>query len=119
MRNTRLLIVAVVVVAFLAVGGFLIARNVGGGGQSRSIALQVTGNTMTPSRISAKQGDTLTITVTADKAEEIHLHGYDIPFEVPTAGGNVSHTFKADKTGTFEIEIEETSKTLGFLDVKP
>jgi hypothetical protein len=57
--------------------------------------------------------------VTADKKEEIHLHGYDIPFEVASDGGKATHTFKADKSGTFEIEIEDTSTSLGNLVVSP
>ena len=54
-----------------------------------------------------------------DKQEEIHLHGYDIAFEVPSAGGTVSHTFKADKTGDFEIEIEDSSTEVSEFDVSP
>ena len=119
MRSTRLLIVAIVVVLFLALGGFLIAKNVGGGGQARTFDLKVTATTMTPDKITAKQGDTLTVNVTADKKEEIHLHGYDIPFEVANTGDKVTKTFKADKSGSFEIEIEDTSTHLGELDVNP
>jgi hypothetical protein len=118
-RN-RLVILAVVVVAFLAVGGFLIARSIGGGGRPVAINLTVSGSTMTPTDTpTAKQGDRVTMTITADKAEEVHLHGYDIHFEVPSAGGSVTHTFTADKTGTFPMEIEQTSTPLGNFVVSP
>jgi len=118
LRNARVLIVAALL-AFLVIAAYLVSRNVGGGGQARTFDLKVTGTTMTPAKITAKQGDTITINVSADKQEEIHLHGYDIAFEVPSAGGTVSHTFKADKTGDFEIEIEDSSTQVGELDVSP
>jgi FtsP/CotA-like multicopper oxidase with cupredoxin domain len=119
MARNRVVLLAAVVVVFLAVGGFLIARNVGGGGQSVAIDLTVKGSTMTPDTPTAKQGDRVTMTITADKAEEIHLHGYDIPFEVPSAGGKVTHTFTVDKTGSFEMELEATSTHLGQFQVSP
>jgi hypothetical protein len=117
-RN-RLLILAVVVVLFLAVGGFLIARSIGGGGQPVTVDLTVSGSTMTPDTPTAKQGDRVTMTITADKAEEVHLHGYDIAFAVASAGGKVTHTFSADKTGSFEMELEATSTHLGQFQVSP
>jgi FtsP/CotA-like multicopper oxidase with cupredoxin domain len=118
--QNRVVILAVVVVVFLAVGGFLIARNTGGGGRPVTINLTVTGSTMTPTDTpTAKQGDRVTMTITADKAEEVHLHGYDIPFEVPSAGGSVTHTFTADKSGSFEMELEATSTHLGQFQVSP
>lgn len=119
MRGTRLAILVVVVVAFVAIGAYLIYRSTGGGGQARTLAVAVNGSTMTPSTWTAKQGDTLTVNVTADKKEEIHLHGYDIAFEVESDGGKATHTFKADKSGNFEIEIEDTSTSLGQLVVSP
>jgi FtsP/CotA-like multicopper oxidase with cupredoxin domain len=112
-------ILVVVVIAFVAIGGFLIYRQTGGGGQARTIDVTVSGSTMTPGTWTAKQGDTLTVNVTADKKEEIHLHGYDIPFEVESDGGKATHTFKADKSGSFDIEIEDTSTPLGQLVVSP
>lgn len=118
MNRTAAVILAVVVVAILAVGGFLIFRGTGGGGKPVTIDLKVTGSTMTPDSPSARQNDMLTMNVTTDKAEEIHLHGYNIMFE-GQPGQTVSHTFKADKSGQFEIEIEDTSTHLGTLTVSP
>jgi len=71
---------------------------------------------MTPDKLTARHNDSITLTVTADKAEEIHLHGYDIAFQ-PAPGKPDTRTFKADKTGSFEIEIESSSTHLGELDV--
>lgn len=117
--SRRNLIIAVVVVVFLAVGGFLIYRQISPGGQTRSIDAAVTGNQMTPSSIEVHQGDRVTLSVTADKKEEIHLHGYDIHFEIEKPGDKVTKTFTADKTGDFEIEIEASSSTVGHLKVSP
>ena len=119
MTRNRVIILAAVVIVFLLVGGFLIARSIGGGGRPVSIDVAVTGSTMSPDHPSAKQGDLVTLTITADKAEEIHLHGYDIQFVVPSAGGRVTHTFTADKTGDFDFEIESTSTPLGKFQVSP
>jgi hypothetical protein len=119
MARNRLVILAVVVLVFLGVGGYLISLNIGGGGRPVTIGLSVVGSTMTPDTPTAKQGDRVTMTITADKAEEIHLHGYDIPFNVPSAGGKVTKTFTADKSGSFEMELEATSTHLGQFQVAP
>ena len=60
-----------------------------------------TGTKMSPEKVTATQNQQVTFNVTADKQEEIHLHGYDIKFEVGGAGQTVTHSFKADKTGSF------------------
>jgi hypothetical protein len=119
MARNRVLILAAVVIVFLAVGGYLISRSIGGGGNPVSINLSVTGSAMTPETPTAQQGDRITMTVTADKAEEVHLHGYDIQFAVPSAAGTVTHTFTADKTGSFDMELEATSTPLGKFVVSP
>ena len=117
MKNRGVLLIAAVVVVFLAIGGYLIFRTVGPGGQAQTIDVTVTGDKMSPSTISVHQGDKVTLNVTADKKEEIHLHGYDIHFEIEKPGAKVTKTFTADKTGDFPIEIEDTGKELGSLKV--
>jgi FtsP/CotA-like multicopper oxidase with cupredoxin domain len=118
-RNRAFILVGalgVVVVAFAVAVYFQVGH---GPGQARTIDVNVSGSKMTPATITVHQNDRVTMTVTTDKAEEIHLHGYDIPFEVKSAGGSATHSFTADKTGSFEIEIEDTSTGLGFLNVTP
>jgi plastocyanin len=94
----------------------------GGGGTSqaehKTFDLQVTGTTMKPSQLTAHQGDTVTISITTDKEEEIHLHGYDRKFE-GKPGSPQKQTFTADKTGNFTIELEESGTKVGELDVYP
>lgn len=89
-----------------------------GSGQRVTFDVKISGHTMNPDKLTAHQGNTVAITFTADKAEEIHLHGYDYKFEMKPGQPN-SKTFTADKTGSFEIEIEDTSTHLGELDVTP
>jgi hypothetical protein len=105
-KNRGVLLITAVVVVFLAIGGYFIFSGVVAGGQARTFDLTVTGDKMSPSTISVHQGDKVTINVTADKKEEVHLHGYDIHFEIEKAGDKVTKTFTADQTGEFSIEIE-------------
>ena len=116
--NARLAIVAAVLVIFAVVGAILIFGNQGPPPQQRLIQVAVTGDTMSPGQLQANEGDTLTVSVSADRYEEIHLHGYDKHF-FPSPGQPATLTFPADKTGNFAIEIEVTSTPLGLLNVKP
>ena len=118
MPANRIIAVAVVVVLFVVAGGFLIIRSVGGGGANVTLDVSVTGTTMSPSTLTVKQGDHVTMTVTTDKAEEIHLHEYDIKFE-GEPGKKVTHTFTANITGDHTIEIEDSSAEIGKLTVNP
>ena len=116
MSRARLAVVAAVVVVFVVAGAFLALRSTGGGGRPVSIDLRVAGTTMTPADPSAHLGDSVTMTITADRDEEIHLHGYDLAFEC-RAGQPLTKTFRADKTGQFDIEVEGTSERLGAFTV--
>jgi FtsP/CotA-like multicopper oxidase with cupredoxin domain len=119
MTKGRLAIVGVVIIAFAVMAGVVIYANQSRGGQDVTINVSVTGaNKMSPSDLSAHENDMVTINITSDTTGEVHLHGYDIPFDC-TAGKVTSHTFKADKTGDFEIEWETTSAHLGHLVVAP
>jgi FtsP/CotA-like multicopper oxidase with cupredoxin domain len=109
----------VLLVIFFAAGAYIIFSNKGPGPKNVTFDVAVTGaNTMKPSVLSVHQNDTVTINITSDTAGEVHLHGYDIPFDT-TVGQVTSHTFKAVNTGDFEIEWEATSTPLGDLKVSP
>ena len=119
MSRNRIAFVAAFVVAFVIVAGFVIYKNQSGGG--KNVAFDVTvahADTMQPSELPVHQNDMVTINITSDTDGEVHLHGYDIAFD-NIAGKVTTQTFKADKTGTFEIEWESTSKHLGDLVVTP
>ncbi len=114
----RVSLVAAVVAMFIVVGGVLIFAQQGPAPQHRMFHVQVVGDRMSPGHLQACGGDTVTITVAADRAEDIHLHGYDKHFVV-LAGQPVTLTFPADRTGSFVLEIEATSTPLGTLQVQP
>jgi hypothetical protein len=116
--NARLAIVVAVLLIFVVGGAVLIFGNQGPAPQQRLIQVAVAGDRMSPGQLQANEGDTLTVSVSTDKYEEIHLHGYDKHF-FPSPGQPATLTFPADKTGNFVIEIEATSIPLGLLDVKP
>ena len=119
MTRNRLVIVAVVLVAFFAIAGYAIYSNQHRGGQNVSVTVTVTGaKSMSPSQLTAHQDDNVTIYVSSDTNGEVHLHGYDVHFSC-TAGQVTSHTFKADKTGSFDIEWETTGAPLGTFMVIP
>jgi len=116
LSRNRILIIAAIVVVFVVAAGLLINAN-RNAGQNRTIDVTVTaGKTMNPPDWKANQNDTVTVNIKSDKDGEVHLHGYDIHFEVK-AGQTVSQTFKADKSGSFPIEWESTSTDLGQLVV--
>lgn len=117
--SARLAIVGGVLVILFAAGAAALAfGSQGPPVQQRVYQLDVVGDRMSPSQIQANSGDTLTISVQADRAEEIHLHGYDKHF-FTSPGQLVTLTFPADRTGAFVIEIEATGTAVGRLDVQP
>jgi hypothetical protein len=104
---------------FVVVTGILVLANRGGGGKPIAFDVTVSGaTTMSPSTLTAHQNDSVTINLQSDTDGKVHLHLYEIAFEAK-AGQTVSHTFKADKTCTCDIEWESTSKGLGTLVVSP
>jgi len=119
MSRYRFTIVAAVLVVFVAVGAYLIFGNKSPAPQNVTLNLTVTGaKSMQPSELSVHHNDTVTINISSDTDGEVHLHGYEIPFDTK-AGQVVSHTFNAVNTGSFEIEWESTSTHLGDLTVNP
>lgn len=118
MTRSRTVVLAAVLVVFLAAGAYLLFGR-SGGGKNVVFNVSVQNSKMTPTdSLEARQGDTITVNLTSDKAQEIHLHGYDIKFAAEP-GKTVSKTFKADRTCDCEIEIEDTSTRVGSLTVKP
>ena len=116
--GARWAVVAGVLVIFAGVAAVLIFSSQGPPPQQRLFQLSVVGSTMTPSHVQAYENDTLTVSVSTDKAEEIHLHGYNKAF-FPRPGQPETLTFPANITGSFVLEIEGPSIALGILDVQP
>lgn len=119
MSRTRALVVAGLLLVFVVAGGIVIYASGHRGGQSRTFDVTVTkGLSMSPDSLRADVNDTVTINVQSDTTGEVHLHEYNIGFDA-IAGQVVSHTFKADKTCSCDIEWESTGHNLGTLTVSP
>jgi hypothetical protein len=71
-----------------------------------------------PERFSFAVGDEVSIWVLADTSDEIHVHGYDVYFEVQP-GNPVEVAFTADVPGIFEVELESSHVPLFELEVTP
>ncbi|MEO5878410.1 MAG: cupredoxin domain-containing protein [Streptosporangiaceae bacterium] len=82
------------------------------------IKVTVTGGKVAPrpSIHKVRKGQTVRITVTSDKADQLHVHGYDKEKELP-AGATATVEFKADQTGRFEVETHEQGLQLFQLEV--
>jgi plastocyanin len=61
-------------------------------------------------------GRTVRIIVTSDRADEVHVHGYDKEAEV-AAGTPTTIEFTADQSGRFEVETHKSNLQLFQLQV--
>lgn len=63
------------------------------------------------------KGETVTLRVTADVVDEVHLHGYDKMIDT-VANQPVDLVFKADASGVFEAELEKKGLKLVEIEVR-
>lgn len=61
-------------------------------------------------------GDEVTIRVTSDVDDHVHLHGYDVLVDV-VAGQPAELVFTADIPGVFEVELEDARILLVELEI--
>lgn len=71
-----------------------------------------------PAVISVPQGTPVTLRITVDHHDELHLHGYDLTLKLPPAEPT-ELSFVADKSGRFEYELHHSHLDLGALEVQP
>jgi hypothetical protein len=64
------------------------------------------------------QNRRVTIVVTANVSDHVHLHGYDLMRDV-APGRPARIAFRARIPGRFEIELEDRKLPLGQLEVRP
>ena len=67
-------------------------------------------------RTQVSLGETVTIRVTSDVDDHVHLHGYDVLTDVH-AGGSTELVFTADIPGVFEVELEDARIPLLELEI--
>lgn len=68
-------------------------------------------------RIPVTVNSHVTIQVTDDTADEVHLHGYDIEKELEP-GKPTTLSFVADQTGIFEVELHKANTVILHLQVQ-
>ena len=90
-----------------------VASAVASDSAQQTIALTVAGGKVTgqTGRVKVSLGTRLRITVTADVADEVHVHVYDLKQNVSPASPT-SIEFIADKPGQIEVELEKAKLTL-------
>ena len=131
-RSTRWWLVAPVLAVALAACG-------GGGDDNQSGATTAAGSATTEAGAAGAQAVQITVTgskvetaerrvkvpldgkvrleVTADRADEVHLHGYDRKVDIEPGTPAVLE-FTADVPGVFEVELEEAGLKLVELQVQ-
>ena len=123
-RSARWLPAAIVLLAALAgcssggSGQGQPAATEPGGGGPQAIQVRVAGNQVQTAekRVKVKLDTRVRLEVTADRADEVHLHGYDRKVDVEP-GEQATLEFTADTPGVFEVELEESGLKLLELQV--
>ncbi|MEW2488111.1 hypothetical protein [Streptomyces sp. NPDC048411] len=70
-----------------------------------------------PGRTELRKGQRIELRVHADRADTLHVHGYDKEARLP-AGRTTTLTLTADRTGLFEVETHESGLLLTQLVVR-
>lgn len=71
-----------------------------------------------PVAMQAKEGDDVEIKVTSDRADELHLHGYDLHTAIKPNEPAALY-FKATHSGRFDVELHHAGVALGALEIQP
>ncbi len=74
---------------------------------------EVSGDT---GRVEVAMGARVRLTVTADTADEIHVHGFEL-FEDVSPGQASQLEFVADRPGVFEVELHDSRQVLTRLQI--
>jgi hypothetical protein len=69
-------------------------------------------------RVTLKKGQRVTLVVSSDVADEVHLHGYDKSVDVDP-GQTARLVFTASIPGRFEVELEDRGLQIADLEVRP
>ena len=69
-------------------------------------------------RVTIERGQRVTLIVSADVADEVHVHGYDLMADV-APGSPARISFEASVPGRFEVELESRAIQIAELRVNP
>ena len=83
------------------------------------IEVQVTGGQVTgdTGRVPVTAGEPVTLVVTSDAPDELHVHGYDLTAPL-TPGTPAELTFDATIPGVFEVELHDAGTVLLTLQIQ-
>jgi hypothetical protein len=86
--------------------------------EGRRIEVQVTGGRVTgdTGRVPVAAGEHVTLVITSDVADEVHLHGYDLETRL-SPGQPAELSFDATVPGVFEVELHDAGTQLLSLQV--
>ncbi len=85
---------------------------------AREIEIEVEeGRVAGPSTVRIERGERVRLVVSADVADEVHVHGYDLTGDV-APGSPAVIAFRADAPGVFEVELEAAGLLLVQLQVQ-
>ncbi|MBC9715381.1 hypothetical protein H9Y04_22795 [Streptomyces sp. TRM66268-LWL] len=89
------------------------------GSVDRTVTITVDGDEVQPppGRIELKKGQRIRLSVTSDRADTLHVHGYDKEADLP-AGRAGTLTLALDRTGLFEVETHGSGLVLTQLVVR-
>lgn len=73
--------------------------------------------TPAPGRVEVKRGERVALRVTSDRADTLHVHGFDKELALP-AGQEATLILTADRTGLFEVETHASDLVLTQLLVR-
>jgi hypothetical protein len=87
--------------------------------ESQRIEVTVAGGAVTgdTGRVPVAAGTSVTLVVTSDVADEVHVHGYDLTAEL-VPGRPAELPFDAAIPGVFEVELHEAGTVLLSLQVE-
>lgn len=85
----------------------------------RTVTITVRGGKVTPApgRVEVARGERVALRVTSDRADTLHVHGFDKELALP-AGQEATLILTVDRTGLFEVETHESDLVLTQLLVR-
>jgi hypothetical protein len=69
-------------------------------------------------RLEYEKGERVRFSIRSDRADEVHIHGFDITRDLP-ANRSVQFRFRAGIEGVFEVELHDAHVTIAKLRITP
>jgi hypothetical protein len=90
-----------------------------GTAETRRLAVTLAGGQVSGDvgRVPVPAGEQVTLAITSDVADEVHVHGYDLTAAL-TPGQPTELTFAATIPGVFEVELHDAGTVLLTLQVQ-